>query len=239
MTCNSAMPTVAVIGPSLAEFNAQYNFTEPQAYIYGLHDPRTGELRYIGKSIRPLERLGNHINERSDTHRGHWIAELTRLKLRPVLIIIDAVPADTDWQTIERIYIAAAREDGCRLTNSTDGGEGVVGLCAEARAKMATTWVGRKHSPQTLALMSANRRGRKHTPEWCQEMSKRFRGREFTPEWRQKIRKSVQKLTDTQVREIRRRLSAGESQYAIADLFGIHQGSVSNIYRGITYKDVQ
>jgi hypothetical protein len=232
------MPVIPIIGPSLAEFNAECNFTEPQAYIYGLHDPRTGELRYIGKSIRPIERLGNHINERTNTHRGHWIAELTRLSLRPVLVIIDSVPANSDWQSIERVYIAGALEDGCRLTNSTAGGEGIVGLCAESRAKMAITWVGRKHSPETLALMSANRKGRKHTPEWCREMSERFHGRKFTPEWLQKIRKSNQKLTDNQVRQIRLRLSLGESQYTIAALFGIHQGSVSNIKRGITYKDV-
>lgn len=232
-------PAIPILGPSLAEFDAEYSFTEPQAYIYGLHDPRTGELRYIGKSIRPLERLGNHICERTNTHRGHWINELNRLKLRPVLIIIDAVPANSDWQKIERLYIAAAREDGQRLTNTGPGGEGVRILPDESRAKMRTTWLGRKHTMKTRAMMSANRRGRSHhTDQWRQDMSIRFRGREFTPEWRQKIRKSNQKLTNDQVRDIRYRLSIGESQYATADLFGIHQGSVSNIFRGKTYKDV-
>lgn len=240
MSYTSVMTTPIVVGPSLAEFNGQHNFIEPQAYIYGLHDPRTGELRYIGKSVRPLERLGNHINEHSNTHRGHWLDELSSLGLRPILTILDSVAASADWQAIERVHIATARKDGHRLTNGTDGGDGVTGLCGESHAKMAATWVGRKHTPETRALMRANRALRPpHSVARREHMRTVMRGRQFSPEHINRIRSGVQKLTNDQVREIRRRLSAGESQYFIANLYGIHQGSVSNIFRGKTYGSVR
>jgi predicted XRE-type DNA-binding protein len=86
--------------------------------------------------------------------------------------------------------------------------------------------------------MSVNRKGRRHTIALRLHMSNVMRGRQFSPEHLHNLRRGVQKLTDDQVREIRRRLNAGESQYVIASAFGIHQGSVSNIFRGKTYGDV-
>ncbi|MGH3500397.1 MAG: hypothetical protein ACRDQA_05780 [Nocardioidaceae bacterium] len=236
MTDAELMVSEICIGPDLDSFQAEYGITDPTAYIYGLHDPRAGELRYIGKSIRPHQRLQNQINERANTHRCHWFEELRSLGLRPVQVIIDAVPADTDWQTIERVYIAAARNDGCRLVNGTDGGDGVSGLSGESLARRRATWIGRKHKPETLAKLSAAQRGRRHTNAWREEMRQRFRARTFTPEWTSKISASLNKLTDEQVGAIRQRLKAGHRQRDIAVDFGVHQGTVSNIARGRTYR---
>lgn len=227
----------SIDGFRLDEFRAEFEVTEPMAYIYGLHDPRDGELRYIGKSIRPRQRLQNQLNEHPNTHRGHWLDELTRAGLTPIQTIIDAVPADTDWQTVECVYIAGAREAGHRLVNGTDGGDGVAGLSDESKARIRAAHVGRKASPETRARLSAARRGRRvHTERWRAAMAA-MRGREVT--WSAQISTSLNKLTDDQVRAIREELAAGESQYRIAERFGIHQGSVSNIARGATYREVQ
>lgn len=43
------------------------------------------------------------------------------------------------------------------------------------------------------------------------------------------------KLTDDQVRDIRRRYSAGETQTALASEFGIAQSNISKIIRRVTY----
>ena len=228
------------VGPSKDEWDAEFPPHGPVAYIYGLHDPRTGELRYIGKSTRPRERLRNEINEHSNTHRSHWIDELTSLGLEPVQAIIDAVPADTNWQSVERAYISGARVTGSRLTNGTDGGDGVTGLSQEARERMAAATRGRPLSPEHRAkLVAAMARRPPPSAKTRELMRTALVGRQFTDEWRAKIRHTLQKLTDDDVREIRRRLAIGERQTALAAEFGVNKGSISNIKRRVTYRDVQ
>lgn len=231
------MNTALALGPSLDEWLAEHG-ADPAHYIYGLIDPRTGALRYIGKSDRPKGRLANQMNERANTYRCHWIAELRALGLAPIQVILDAVPLGDDWKSVERAYIAGALKAGHPLTNGTDGGDGVSGLSEESRARIRAAWVGRKHRPETLEKLSAASRGRRHTDEWRTLMRTKMLGREFDEGHRRKIRESVQKLTDQQVREIRALLQQKISQYVIAERYGMHQGSISNIARGITYGHV-
>lgn len=219
--------------PTLSEHHAEWG--GGHNYIYGLYDPRDNELRYVGKSIRPAQRLTNHLSEHAKNHRGHWLAELSAAGLRPVLRIIDSVSLDADWQTIERRYIAGARATGCRLTNGTDGGDGVPGLSPESRAKIRDAWLGRKHRPESVAKMAAALRGRHHTIETRTLMSGQRKGRAVTPDHRLALRDGVQKLVADQVVQIRELLAHGRSQRSIAAEFGVHQGTISNIARGKSY----
>lgn len=97
-------------------------------YIYGLYDPRTFELRYIGKTVNLKTRLGKHIQEAKGYH-GHnlykerWIRQLLSDNLKPILITIGKCTND-NWQEVEREYINTARERGINLTNLADGGVG-------------------------------------------------------------------------------------------------------------------
>lgn len=206
-------------------------------FIYALTDPRDGEIRYIGKSDYPRRRLAAHLRERSGTHRCHWIGELRALGLEPAQIILDSVPAGSGWQSVERAYIAGARIVGCRLTNGTDGGDGVAGLTGDSLARLRATWVGRKHSAESKAKIGAASAGRRHTAAHRQKMRDLMSVRDFTPAHRSRIRAAAQKLTAGQVAEIRRLLAAGVRQREIAGTFGVHQGTISNIARGLTYRD--
>ncbi len=132
-----------------------------RVYIYALVDPETGARRYVGKSIRPAERLNNHMNERSNCHRSHWLQSLKRRGLRPRLELLEAVAEGASWQDAERRWIAHGRASGWPLTNNTDGGDGVPGLPSETRARMRSVWLGRKHAPETIAKYRATRRGRR------------------------------------------------------------------------------
>jgi len=93
--------------------------------IYVLKDPRTNEVRYIGKANNPVERYRNHNNKGRDknTHKRNWINELWKNKLKPILEIIDTVPIDK-WKEYEKFYIKKYINDGCDLVNYTDGGDG-------------------------------------------------------------------------------------------------------------------
>lgn len=205
--------------------------------IYALVDPRTDEIRYVGKSTRPALRLQNQCNERANTHRSHWIQSVLASGLRPKQIILEELPDGADWQASERLWIAQLKAQGARLTNGTSGGDGVRDLPPESKARIAAAWIGRKHRPETKAKIGAASRLRRHTPERRALMRRKMSGRVI--KWTDKISRALSKLSDDQVREIRQALLCRVSQYALADRYGVHQGTISNIKRGLCYQWVQ
>lgn len=99
-------------------------------YIYTLSDPISKDVRYVGKTVKSLRvRLSGHIysNKREHNHRINWINSILDKGLIPVITKIDEC-AWGDSQELEKNWIIHFREMGCNLVNSTDGGEGALGL---------------------------------------------------------------------------------------------------------------
>ena len=96
-----------------------------KTFIYGLCDPDTNEVRYIGKSNSPKKRILDHIYSCNDsiTHKNNWIKSLLKDGKKPILKVIDEVPI-IDWQMWETYYIKKYRDAGHNLTNHSDGGNG-------------------------------------------------------------------------------------------------------------------
>ena len=86
--------------------------------VYGLADPRNGELRYIGATEQSLEgRLSGHIGATKDASpRTKWVRELLRQGLRPEIFEIEVVD-DSQGAEAERFYIQYFTYLGCKLTN--------------------------------------------------------------------------------------------------------------------------
>jgi hypothetical protein len=67
-------------------------------YIYALIDPRDLEVRYIGKTIDPKNRLRAHIFPHNDTKDRNikmiWTEELKALGLRPIMSMLCSCPTD-------------------------------------------------------------------------------------------------------------------------------------------------
>jgi hypothetical protein len=119
--------------------------------IYGLADPRTQELRYVGQTCYlPCQRLAQHehaARRSKDTRRNtQWIRSLQSTDVRPEMFEIESGLTKAEANETESFYISYFRSIGCRLNNHTDGGEGSVGY---------------RHSPEIRAKMSALRTGRK------------------------------------------------------------------------------
>lgn len=117
-------------------------------FIYGLIDPRTQELRYIGKTVLPIaKRLTNHVwNARRGENKRHclsWIFELLASGGHPEYVIFEEIPIGGDWVEAEQFWIAYFRMLGADLCNHTIGGEGQLGYRqpAEVIAKRV------KHGP--------------------------------------------------------------------------------------------
>lgn len=207
-------------------------------FIYALVDPFTSLIRYVGKSIRPHERLSNHCNEKGRSWRHHWLRQLRDQGAKPLLRILQEIPDGEEWQSIEQWWISHGRAEGWPLTNCTDGGDGVLHLSGESKARMLRTWQGRKHRPESLLRIGRASKGRKHTEAYKAMMREKMKTRVFTPIHRQRLAKSIAVLSDDEVRTIRTLLATGMSQYAIADRFNVHQGTISNIHRKKNYVNV-
>lgn len=87
--------------------------------IYGLLDPVTGELRYIGKANNAAKRLKSHLRDmkRRKSPLYGWLGKLDQ---PPNIKILERT---LDWKEAERRLIAEYRGKGERLLNLADGGD--------------------------------------------------------------------------------------------------------------------
>lgn len=149
---------------------------EENIFIYGLIDPLTNELRYIGKSIKPKLRLRRHISDRNkhDSYKDRWLRKLMLNNIKPELIIIDEV-SKTEWEFWEIHYISYYKFIGCSLTNGTIGGD------------QPPSTKGRKHNDISRQKMSESKlgkpipwlnTGKERTKKHRNNLSKSLKGRE-------------------------------------------------------------
>jgi DNA-binding transcriptional regulator YiaG len=95
-------------------------------YLYGLTDPRTGLVGYVGRAANPVKRWRQHLAEpgghgqSDDASAKHkWLADLRSQGVDPSLAILDCVPAD-DADRRERELIDQFRRAGQCLGNGHD-----------------------------------------------------------------------------------------------------------------------
>jgi len=174
------------------------------------------------------------MNEVSKCHRCNWLQSLKSEGLKPTMIYLETLPDESEWQEVEKEWIAIGREIGWPLTNNTDGGDGVSGLPEETREKMRKTWLGRKHKPESIEKMRKGRKGRKHTEEHKEKMSSLMKGRDIT--WGDALSKANRKLSEEDQQKILDMLSDGWLVKDIAEHFNVHRTTISKVKKGIYHK---
>ena len=115
-------------------------------YIYALIDPRTGEVRYVGKADDPDLRLAQHIaaaRKGEATYKGRWIRKLLDLELKPSLEILEEVPIQ-DWE--EADAAGSATTESKALAWLTLRTAGKVIPASAMPSKDVPTWSGQGSS---------------------------------------------------------------------------------------------
>lgn len=141
--------------------------------VYGLLDPDTLEIRYVGiTTYTPEFRLKTHINEafNGGNRRVHkWIRSLSS---KPVSVILEINPENL--QESECNWISYLINLGARLTNGTSGGDGLFNPSPEVREKLSSWQRGRKLTPEHRAKLSEAQRIRfsnSHGPRYGKSTS--------------------------------------------------------------------
>lgn len=189
--------------------------------IYALRDPRTWEVRYIGKTAHSVEeRLRKHVNLALRGHRDHkynWLRQLLAAGREPTLAILEELPHDADWEEAEVWWIAEGRRRGWPLTNQTDGGEGQskgFRHTVESRARISKSNRGRKHSPESRARIRASLLGRPHSASRRAAISAGIRRDSISEEHKLKI--SVAQTGQRCSAQTRERISAARIGHEVA-----------------------
>jgi len=134
-------------------------------FIYGLVDPKTNIIRYIGKTKNPLYRLKQHLypsSLRGISHKNYWIKSLLKNNCKPILIIIEEV-TDIESSNREIYWIDFYKSNN--LVNSTYGGEGGE-LSDIAKNNISKSLLGKPKSVEhrkSLAEAKLGKPGNRHT----------------------------------------------------------------------------
>ena len=177
------------------------------SFIYGLVDPRTGLVRYVGKTKNGYKRAFMHqlpSKLKGDkTYKANWIRELLGVGLTYEVRVLEEV-VEEDLCTAEITWITFGLESGWPLTNLTRGGEGLSGhvFTEEHRAKISLANTGRKLTYEHRVAISQRMRGRpltasqkknlnnlgrRHSIETCARIGLAHRGKVLSAETRAKV----------------------------------------------------
>lgn len=125
--------------------------------IYILIDPRTHEVRYVGKANNVSQRYQAHLNRarKHQIHKANWVKQLKEEGLKPIIDVIDVVPID-EWVFWETYWISQMKTWGFSLINYTLGGDGATFGNQTSFKKGHKSWLGKTHSEETKKKIGEN-----------------------------------------------------------------------------------
>lgn len=194
-----------------------YSYMEKdmKEFIYVLADPRSGEIKYVGKTINLSQRYKQHIRAAQNcgdsyvNKRLKWIAKLLENGFEPIMQVIDIVPENEDWRNYERGWVEFFRMVGCALLNTAPAGGG---------------WVpGTKHSEETKERIRKAMIGREIDEEWRQNISEACKGRTPWNKGQSRREETKRKISETKKKQyeenpdLKEKISEGVRRFAEAN----------------------
>jgi hypothetical protein len=203
-------------------------------YVYGLADPFSKEIRYVGVTYRPSRRLKDHLYscKKLITHKDKWLATLIHKNTKPELIILATV-SYSDVSEAEKHWVKHFKILGNRLTNATEGGEGCPSPSEETRRKIGDNQRGKpkniKFTPELRKLLSDKAKEWKRSDSLCKKISESKKDVPLSQEHKIAISKAKMKGRIIYCE------TTGESfnSYAeVVDKYKIHKSSLCEVLKG-------
>ncbi len=128
------------------------------------------DVRYVGKTSRDGDvRWFQHLRQgdKGKTHLSHWLRKCKRKKVTLVFEVIEVAADKEELNQSECFHIAQYREQGCRLVNATDGGDGACGYRFTDNQKAAISASAKitQNRPEVKAANSARQKIVQNRPE--------------------------------------------------------------------------
>lgn len=168
----------------------------PRYFVYGLVDPRDGQIRYVGKSSNGVARPRDHTrparvaNETGD--KNVWVKELLALSIFPEIVNLETCTPD-NLVAAENWNIIYYRSLGFNLTNSVKMGcHGPTGYhhTQDAKDRIGAATLGRKHSEEAKKKISMTHSGKKLSKEHLDRIIEANTGRVVSQTTRDKLSKA-------------------------------------------------
>ena len=213
--------------------------------IYALKGKDSKEIKYVGLTTKSLkERLGRHLRDRKLDHKTNWIKKVGKENIEIILIEENI----TDFKILcdkEIFYIDKFKNEGHKLTNITNGGEGWIGtkFTDEHRNNISKNhsdvsgsnnpMFGKTHSDETIKIIKEKIQIWKNngglTEDQRISIGKRVSG-EGNPN--SKLNKDI-------VIEIRKLFETGEyTKKDLSDMFGVDPPAIYKIINRLTWKNI-
>ena len=172
--------------------------SEKQWFLYALIDPRTDDLRYIGKTTSPKRRYQEHLRGRTTREKSwkaSWIQSVLNAGALPEMVLIESGIGEA-WREREAHWIEELR-DCCRLVNMREGGYGpsMVAISDETRKKISRA--AKNRPPMSEAArqkLSAHNLGKKMS----ENVRAKLRGRKRSEQTKSRMAEAQRRRCGTE-----------------------------------------
>jgi hypothetical protein len=186
-------------------FNNYASNLKVKNVIYGLVDPKTNEIRYIGKAVDLENRIRNHFKPSrllAKTHKNNWLKLLINENKKPFVVVLEKELSENLLNEFEIKWIKHYNKIGCKLTNATDGGDGGK-LNQEAIDKMKKTktlnkqqgfWLNKNLSKEHCKNISEGKKGYVVSSDTKEKLSKALKNKNTWSKGKKLSKETINKM---------------------------------------------
>ena len=163
-------------------------------HIYVLKD-ENGNVFYVGKTVTPNKRFKRHLaNVRygSNYPVHNKLRKVISIKgnANGIYQVIESDILEENIDNREMFFIKYYKQQGCKLKNLTEGGEGGKGYTDEINKRAALKRIGLKRTEETRKRISTSKMGIKFSESHKKSLKKAWKTRPpFPSDWGEKMSK--------------------------------------------------